>query len=252
MSNDLDSFSPITNTKKICDVSTQVLVVGDLKYYAQLLGRENMSSYWCMWCTLPKPEWNNKSTPVSQAALWTIESLKAHCDKVVVEKLKEPRDISGVVMYPVWDFIEPSHYVVPILHIEIGLVNNAIDNFYDWVEDHIEDGTPNEAMCRNKMILLGTELQKAEKNAMQLKQGIVQQLTTQRHSLSQVKKKLKSKIILHNERMTLLVEEHQLEEQISSLVKQRKNIDSGVVLKRMKLAEAKADFKEVRQKKEKA
>jgi len=152
----------------------------------------------------------------------------------------------------VWDFIEPSHYVVPILHIEIGLVNNAIDNFYDWVEDHIEDGTPNEAMCRNKMILLGTELQKAEKNATQLKQGIVQQLTTQRHSLSQVKKKLKSKIILHNERMTLLVEEHQLEEQISSLVKQRKNIDSGVVLKRMKLAEAKADFKEVRQKKEKA
>lgn len=50
----------------------------------------------------------------------------------------------------------------------------------------------------------------------------------------------------------MLVEEHQLEEQISSLVKQRKNIDSGVVLKRMKLAEAKADFKEVRQKKEKA
>ena len=222
VSNDLVlSFSPINDTKTICDVSTRDLIVGDLKYYAQLLGRENMSSYWCMWCNLHPQEWS-KSGKNIPAVPWTIQSLKAHFDKVVLENLKEPRDISGVVMYPVWDIIEPSHYVVPILHIEIGLVNNVMDNFYDWVEDHVEAATPEEKMCRNKMILMDTELRKAQEKAQHLKGDILQQLSNLRHSLSEVKKRLKSRTILHDERMSLLLEEHQLEEKISTLVTQRK------------------------------
>ncbi len=94
-----------------------------------------------MWCPLHPHEWT-KLVPATPAVPWTIQSLKAHRDKVVVQKLKEPKDISGVVMYPVWDFNETCHYVVPILHIEIGLVNNAVDNFYDWVEDDIEVASP--------------------------------------------------------------------------------------------------------------
>ena len=85
-------------------------------------------------------------------------------------------------MYPVWDFIEPSHYVVPILHIEIGLVNNAVDNFYDWVEDHIEVASSDEKRCRNKMILLDSELQKVQVKVQEEKQVIVQQLANQRYS----------------------------------------------------------------------
>jgi hypothetical protein len=49
-----------------------------------------------------------------------------------------------------------------------------------------------------------------------------------------------------------MVEEHQLEDQILSLVKQRKDLDSEVGIKRKKLADAKADFKETRGKKEEA
>ncbi len=248
VSNDLVlSFSPINDTKTICDVSTRVLIVGDLKYYAQLLGRENMSSYWCMWCNLHPQEWS-KSGKNIPAVPWTIQSLKAHFDKVVLENLKEPRDISRVVMYPVWDFIEPSHYVVPILHIEIGLVNNVMDNFYDWVEDHVEAATPEEKMCRNKMILMDTELRKAQEKAQHLKGDILQQLSNLRHSLSEVKKRLKSRTILHDERMSLLLEEHQLEEKISTLVTQRKGLDSDVTLKRKKLVDAKAKFKEAQKK----
>ncbi len=54
-----------------------------------------------------------------------------HKDEVIRGKYKDPKDICGVVSYPVWDFVEPSHYIVPELHIEIGLLNNALDNFYD-------------------------------------------------------------------------------------------------------------------------
>ncbi len=106
---------------------------------------------------------------------------------MVVQKLKGPKDNSKVVMYPAWDFVEPSHYVVPILHIEIGLVNNAVDNFYDWVEDHMEVASPDKKRCRNMMKLLDTELQKVQEKA-QGRQGIVQQLANQGNSLFQVKK----------------------------------------------------------------
>jgi len=61
----------------------------------------------------------------------------------------------------VWDFIEPLHYIFPELHAEIGLVNNVLDKFFDWVEDHVEVASAEEKLCHNKMIIFDTELTKA-------------------------------------------------------------------------------------------
>jgi hypothetical protein len=35
----------------------------------------------------------------------------------------------------IWDFIEPKDYIFPVLHFEIGAVNNVLDSFYGFVED---------------------------------------------------------------------------------------------------------------------
>ncbi len=43
-----------------------------------------------------------------------------------------------MVDFPLWDFIEVIHYVYPVLHGEISLVNNALDAFYDVLDDNIE------------------------------------------------------------------------------------------------------------------
>jgi len=32
-------------------------MVGDLKSYAQMLGRNKMSGSWCIWCQLASKEW---------------------------------------------------------------------------------------------------------------------------------------------------------------------------------------------------
>ncbi len=32
----------------------------------------------------------------------------------------------------------PSHYIFPQLHIEIGLVNNILESFNDFVEEQVE------------------------------------------------------------------------------------------------------------------
>ena len=41
----------------ICDVPTHLVVVGDLKFYFQILGRENMSGSWCIWCQRHPSDW---------------------------------------------------------------------------------------------------------------------------------------------------------------------------------------------------
>jgi hypothetical protein len=111
-----------------------------------------------MWCHSHPSQWN---TYGQSSPLWRINSLKSHKDKIIIRgKLKKPRDICGVVSYPIWDFLEPSHYILPELHIEIGLHNNALDRSYNWVEDHVEAASMEERLCRNKMIALDTEVSK--------------------------------------------------------------------------------------------
>jgi hypothetical protein len=38
----------LCDNKKICDVPIWLFIYGDLKYFAQILGREGMSTSWCM------------------------------------------------------------------------------------------------------------------------------------------------------------------------------------------------------------
>ena len=108
-------------------------MVGDLKFYAQMLGRTNMSGNWCMWCLTAPHEWK---LPIDEGPLihreeWTIDKLKAAYLRIRNEGLREPQDIRGVVEFPEWDFIPVKNYVYPVLHGEIGLVNDDVDGFYD-------------------------------------------------------------------------------------------------------------------------
>jgi hypothetical protein len=52
------SLSNTTSSSSVhCSCPLQVYLVGDLKFYSQMSGREDMSSYWCMWCMLHPSEW---------------------------------------------------------------------------------------------------------------------------------------------------------------------------------------------------
>ncbi len=64
--------------EQLCDVPVQVYVVGDLKFYAQMLGCTNMSGNWCMWCLMSPHEWKLplNEVPLPHSEEWTIEKLK--------------------------------------------------------------------------------------------------------------------------------------------------------------------------------
>jgi hypothetical protein len=45
-------FSNINNEGTICDVPIYLFINGDVKYFAQMLGRKGMSTSWCMYCQI--------------------------------------------------------------------------------------------------------------------------------------------------------------------------------------------------------
>jgi hypothetical protein len=141
----------ISESTIFCYVSCQVVVVGDLKYYAQLLGRENMSSSWCMWCTSHPSNW--KHHPLPPLETWTIKKIKAIKERIDCRELREPQEILGVVDKPIWDFIQPDNYIFPKLHAEIGLVSNVLDKFYLFIDDQVEAVTPEEALASKPTLL---------------------------------------------------------------------------------------------------
>ena len=82
-----------------------MLIVGDLKYFAQLQGRDNMSGSWCMWCMSHPNDW--KLHPVPDVEYWTVQKIKERKEQLDAGLLREPSSIRGIVNDPIWDFIEP-------------------------------------------------------------------------------------------------------------------------------------------------
>jgi hypothetical protein len=74
------SFLPWTGPSIIFSAPNCLLIVGDHKFYAQILGRENMSGSWCMWCKYHPSEWQSFGLSFPS---WMIESLKSHKDKII-------------------------------------------------------------------------------------------------------------------------------------------------------------------------
>lgn len=56
-----------------------------------------------------------------------------------------------------FDFIEIYHYLFPVLHAEIGLVNNIMDALWEWIDERVELISEEERSIRNLRIV--TELQ---------------------------------------------------------------------------------------------
>ncbi len=94
----------------IVNCSTNLYLVGNLKFYAQMSGREGMSSYWYMWCQLHPSEWqtfqdNPLAVPEEEKKMWTVALHKETREKIMNGQLKEAREKKGVVGQPIWPFI---------------------------------------------------------------------------------------------------------------------------------------------------
>jgi hypothetical protein len=137
--------------------------------------------------------------------------------------LKQAKDKLCVVDYPVWDFIEPSNYMLPQLHIKIGLTNNVLDNFYDFVEDQVEKASPEEKVSRNQLIMTDVAYTRAEERPDSWKEQGATNLVMFRLERANLTAALREQ---RNDAQ-LLAEKDAMDNIINSLMEERKNLEAG-------------------------
>jgi len=98
--------------QSFCSVLIHLFIVGALKYYMQMFGRDVMSSCWRVWNACQPSFWrtyctNLDSIPPEEKEPWTIKKMAEHYEKMDQESVQEARQKKGVVRKPVWEFIEP-------------------------------------------------------------------------------------------------------------------------------------------------
>ncbi len=146
------------------NVPIHLFINGDLKYFAQMLGRDGMSTCWCMYCKAHPNEWKGLLS-VPEIELWSIAQQMQHLWRIDAGEVKEARVKKGIVALPLIDFIEPNKYIFLQLHFEIGTVNNVLDALRGFIEEEVEVLSDAKKEARNAKIISDVRYTKAKDKA---------------------------------------------------------------------------------------
>jgi hypothetical protein len=131
--------------------SFDLFVTGDLSYYADVLGMPASTSYWCPFCLLSRPEWQQSAENIE--AERTVE-FQTNTDTAVlsdIEKKMTPADKKGVSTAMYYQCLTPQNFVPPLLHLKIGMVNQMWDNLVEWIDKEVEIIPLEEIEARTKL-----------------------------------------------------------------------------------------------------
>ncbi|KAL7539781.1 hypothetical protein ACHAXR_011204 [Thalassiosira sp. AJA248-18] len=135
-------------------------MIGDLKFLAMMLGKENFEGQWCYLCQLFHTQWKDHAALGSP---WTLDLLKEQAKKVIEEHLKDTQR-KGVREYPYFE-IPVERYIFPILHTLMGIGNALLAYLIDIVESEIQKLPPAE-------IKLKREVEELEKDIVALENDL--------------------------------------------------------------------------------
>ena len=227
----------------MCDVPIRLFINGDLKFFAQILGRDGMSSSWCMWCQVHPSGWKGLTADgINPDELWSIASQKNYFDRIKGGQLKEAKHKKGIVSDPLIEFIEPSHYIFPQLHFEIGAANNVIDNLRCFIEDEIEQLSNEEKTARNSVIMADVSLEKAKEASDKWKtNGGAIDLHMYRMERVNVNTALKNRNLNQEARADLMDQKQRIDDLIERHLQEQKRLQQDLTLKRKHLKDAEED-----------
>jgi len=92
--------------------------------------------------------------------MWTMEEYCRLGGEAEKQK-GEPK--LGVKKKPWWPFIPVTHYMVPLLHCEIGIGNRLLDMLRDIINEHLENMTRTEEKMQTSIPLLNNITSKTAK-----------------------------------------------------------------------------------------
>jgi hypothetical protein len=145
--------SPIqngTSDEQLIALPVAVFLTGDLAFLSTVLGKENMSTAWCPWCILSKSQWSASGHQPGE--LWTIDKIIDVRGKIDSGELKEePEHQRGCTKLPLFDSIPIANFIVPVLHILIGVGNALVNCLYEFVDERIEKLPEQLIIARNNI-----------------------------------------------------------------------------------------------------
>jgi hypothetical protein len=102
---------------------------------------------------------------------WTIEKLSEDF------LMGEQRDgnaptAQGQKEAPIWKLLPVLNIVLPRLHLLLGLSNDSLSHFRNWLEERVEPLTPEETEARNMTLLAEIAIEEAEEQLEQMKDAL--------------------------------------------------------------------------------
>ena len=124
----------------------KIVIAGDLSFFATSTGRDGHSHCRCVYCDGSYQSWNDPSSPPSSVMTLPRLHQLAHRHSISTKKI----DTKGVVMHPLIE-IDPNRYIVPLLHLEIGIVNKLWSSMLHFFDEFVENITELESTLRNEI-----------------------------------------------------------------------------------------------------
>ena len=128
--------------------SFKVVVAGDLSFFATSTGRDGHSHVRCVYCDSSSQSWNDNTSPAPNKM--TLSKLQQLAKLRSMSKCPKKIDSKGVVMYPLFN-VEPEYYIVPLLHLLIGVVNKLWTSLLFFLDEFVERITLRESDLKMKV-----------------------------------------------------------------------------------------------------
>ncbi len=175
--------------------------------------------------------------------LWTIQEQLRYVEKINRKELKNPKDKKGIVSSPLIPFIQPQDYIFPLLHFEIGAVNNVLDSLRNFVEDQVEIISDTEKVARNRVITADVAYTRLKDSVQEAHATVaIQQLRLQKAGLSQT---LRQRGLTEERIGSLVAERRQIDERIAALQAQKESLEKELGQKRKSLSDARKELKKI-------
>ena len=139
--------------------SMKVVIAGDLAYFATCTGRDGHSHCRCPYCDLTPSSWSNSYVTPNPLTLNLLHEYAV----IHQSSTTKTDDTKGVIMTPLLE-VEPSYYIVPILHLLIGIVNKEWTSMVHFFDEFVENVSDIEATLKDEKLQHETFLQNVKED----------------------------------------------------------------------------------------
>jgi len=216
----------------------------DLAFYAMSLDKEGSSGAHCYVCDSSKVSWQNIDHV--KGDIWMLDKIQQVCTMLVTPG----QHMKGIVQEPLITCIAVSHYMLPMMHIRMGIGNTLLDHFLGFI-DRVPglENVPLEICEARRMmyVAIGNKLDYEEVVT------IWSHLDGTRLANARVAKSVLGKLIIkdwHNwsaERLKLVEKDRKkMIDQIKELENQKKQLDAELTSLNKVIVETKQNMKVVK------